>query len=246
MNRLLDDVPAGTPPDRHMRAKADRLAIKAERDALGRIAKHWYDCDSELELRDYWPMIAASANRKSRAYWRAMVRGCRRSLPGGYDDLHARALRSLKLSKEPEAQFVEGVVKWLVRDAVCAIQRRVEDMQVSRLIIAGSRHGVDPDLLHDELRIWVEEHGMPDVVLCGEADGVDQQGKSWALSRGVRVESYPADWHTHGKAAGPIRNRQMAAAAQGAIIFAPDNSRGSNDMERAARRAGLKVERVIP
>lgn len=44
------------------------------------------------------------------------------------------------------------------------------------------------------------------------------------------VKQFPADWKTHGKAAGPIRNKQMAEYADAAIIFVVNFSAGSMNM----------------
>jgi len=34
-------------------------------------------------------------------------------------------------------------------------------------------------------------------------------GIEWAEANGIEVARFPADWDTHGRAAGPIRNQQM-------------------------------------
>jgi hypothetical protein len=52
---------------------------------------------------------------------------------------------------------------------------------------------------------------------------------------------FPADWKTHGKAAGPIRNRQMAKNAEALIALWDGNSRGTKNMIETATKLGLKV-----
>lgn len=37
--------------------------------------------------------------------------------------------------------------------------------------------------------------------------GADYLSGQWAKSRGIACDEYPADWKTHGRAAGPIRTR---------------------------------------
>jgi len=47
------------------------------------------------------------------------------------------------------------------------------------------------------------------IILSGCAPGADTLGIEWAEAKGIQVARFPADWNTHGRAAGPIRNQQM-------------------------------------
>lgn len=67
-------------------------------------------------------------------------------------------------------------------------------------------------------------------VVCGLAKGADTWGKEWAEQLGFPVKEFPADWEKYGKAAGAIRNKQMADYADAAIVFIWDDSRGSKHM----------------
>lgn len=83
-------------------------------------------------------------------------------------------------------------------------------------------------------------------VISGCAQGVDKIGEEWAIDHGIHIRRFPADWDTHGKSAGPIRNREMARHAEAVILIWDGTSRGSADMLRAAGEAGLVVyERVL-
>lgn len=67
--------------------------------------------------------------------------------------------------------------------------------------------------------------------VCGLARGADIYGKKYLrLERGLPVKDFPADWNTHGKAAGPIRNAEMRDYADGLIAFIWDGSRGTANM----------------
>lgn len=68
-------------------------------------------------------------------------------------------------------------------------------------------------------------------VVCGMARGADTLGKKWAVCvANLPVKDFPADWDKNGKAAGPIRNGEMADYADGLIVFIWDGSRGSQNM----------------
>lgn len=98
-----------------------------------------------------------------------------------------------------------------------------------RVIIAGSRH-MPLDLYP---LIWqaVERSGF-DVteVVCGMAAGADALGRRWAETHNIPVAKFPANWDKYHRAAGPIRNAEMAHYADALIVFIWDNSRGSENM----------------
>lgn len=112
-----------------------------------------------------------------------------------------------------------------------------------RTIIAGSRTITDPS----EVDAAMAECGWtPTVVICGCARGVDTLGMAWAEARGIPVERYPADWTAHGKAAGPIRNREMARNATALVLVWDGRSSGSRNMLETADGMRLRVfERVV-
>lgn len=81
-------------------------------------------------------------------------------------------------------------------------------------------------------------------VVSGGCRGVDAFGERWARERGIAVRVFKPDWDRHGKAAGPIRNRQMIdyVGPSGALVAVWDGqSRGTADVIRQAQAAGLRV-----
>lgn len=67
-------------------------------------------------------------------------------------------------------------------------------------------------------------------VVCGMAIGVDRLGELWGISNDKPVKEMPADWNKHKKAAGPIRNRQMAEYCDAAVIIWDGISPGTRNM----------------
>ena len=78
-------------------------------------------------------------------------------------------------------------------------------------------------------------------VVSGGASGADALGEEYARHNGIPVKIFKADWSQHGKAAGPIRNREMATYADALIAFWDGVSKGTMNMIQEARNAGLKV-----
>ena len=109
-----------------------------------------------------------------------------------------------------------------------------------RIVVTGGRGFVDKpavwgaiDRLHRERGIARLAHGV--------AHGVDRLAASWAISRGVPVAPYPADWDAHGRGAGPIRNRAMLDAERPDGVVAFPGRRGTADCCRAAEERGIPV-----
>lgn len=107
-----------------------------------------------------------------------------------------------------------------------------------KTIIAGSRHITDLDIV----RSAIAESGFQiSEVVCGCAVGVDTVGSWWAVIESVPITRFKPNWNTHGKAAGPIRNRQMAEYAEALIAVWDGKSRGTKNMIEEAEERGLKV-----
>lgn len=118
-----------------------------------------------------------------------------------------------------------------------------------KLIIAGSRTITD---------YWVLEKAMIesgfadekiDEIVSGCARGPDTLGERWADEHGIKVKRFPADWDKHGKAAGPIRNKQMAeyVGEKGALLALWDGqSSGTKHMLFIAKGMGMRAKAYRP
>jgi hypothetical protein len=83
-----------------------------------------------------------------------------------------------------------------------------------------------------------------DAVIEGGARGADFLGGCWADMHKVKRVTVPADWATHGNAAGPIRNRRMLTDFKPDLVVAFPGGKGTADMIRQAEAAGVKVLRA--
>lgn len=111
-----------------------------------------------------------------------------------------------------------------------------------RVIVAGSRDFCKSSLLYaalDSLLSKVKENDEI-VIVSGGAKGADKLGEQYAKERGYKLQVYPADWDQYGKAAGPIRNKQMAENADALVAFWDGKSLGTKNMIDEATKHGLK------
>ena len=85
----------------------------------------------------------------------------------------------------------------------------------------------------------------PFVLIHGGAKGADSLSGLWAAARQVGdVRVYEADWETHGRSAGPIRNKLMLTDGQPHVIIAFKGGSGTADMIRQGKKAGVPVYEV--
>lgn len=81
------------------------------------------------------------------------------------------------------------------------------------------------------------------MIVHGNARGVDRIAHQEAQKAGLLIESHPADWDRYGKAAGFIRNEEMAKlGADLCICFWDGRSRGTLHMMEMAAKYGIPIE----
>lgn len=113
-----------------------------------------------------------------------------------------------------------------------------------KVIVAGSRR-----LNTDKELVWLVADAMwrsgfirtLKEVVSGGARGIDLAGENFAQSYNVPIKRFPADWDKHGKAAGPIRNAEMADYADALVLIWDGRSKGSANMRSLAHKKGLMV-----
>jgi len=114
---------------------------------------------------------------------------------------------------------------------------------MTRVLVCGGR---DYD---DEARVFEElDRLKPTFVIEGGANGADSLAWRWA-KRNLPFNSrrtFEANWSAHGKAAGAIRNQQMLDEGKPDLVLAFPGGRGTADMVRRAKRAGVQVVEIAP
>lgn len=113
-----------------------------------------------------------------------------------------------------------------------------------KLIIAGSRDlEISVQALQELMLTLV---GNPKVILNGHCPtGIDSTAAKMAALSGWDLEIYPPLWQEHGKAAGPIRNKEMAEVADKLLLVWDGESRGSANMKSEMQKLGKPVIEVI-
>jgi hypothetical protein len=119
-----------------------------------------------------------------------------------------------------------------------------------RVIVCGGRDFVDVP----KLWRYLDEIAKATPIRCiidGASDdvtgpyvGADYWAHQWALSRNIPTARFHAHWKKLGRAAGPMRNRDMAARSDASLVVAFSGGRGTKSMIETAKNAGIEVREV--
>jgi hypothetical protein len=122
-------------------------------------------------------------------------------------------------------------------------------MDILKIIIAGGRDFEDYNFLKFHADIFVNDlkKEFPDAVIqivSGGAKGVDSLGERFAEENGYDKVIFKADWSKYRRAAGPIRNAEMASWSTHLLSFWNGTSKGTKSMINLAKKENCVV-RVI-
>lgn len=117
-------------------------------------------------------------------------------------------------------------------------------------LVVGSRGFRDYSLLKERLDYYLQNQGDEAVIVSGGANGADSLAEQYAKERGLPLKVFHADWQTHGKGAGYIRNKQMhkylsKQSKRGVVAFWDGKSKGTTHSFDLAKEYGnpLKIVR---
>lgn len=109
---------------------------------------------------------------------------------------------------------------------------------ILKIVIAGCRNYNNYYEAKDYIDFCIREIKKNNtiVILSGGCRGADAIGERYAIENGYEIRKFVANWDKYGKAAGPIRNEQMAKEADYIICFWDYESRGTKSMIEYAKK----------
>lgn len=108
-----------------------------------------------------------------------------------------------------------------------------------RVLVCGGRDYGDAAVVDNIL------DGLDVTELChGGASGADMLACEWAELHGIPAKTFTADWHTFGRAAGPMRNAHMLTSFGPDVVVAFPGGKGTASMVSIAREAGVTVREI--
>lgn len=112
-----------------------------------------------------------------------------------------------------------------------------------RVLVCGGRDFKDWEKLKDTLNQIDQDPGIS-LIIHGGARGADELADRWAMESGSAIKVFYAQWDLRGRFAGMIRNQQMLKEGKPDLVVAFPGGRGTADMVRRAKAAGVKVIEV--
>jgi predicted Rossmann-fold nucleotide-binding protein len=112
-----------------------------------------------------------------------------------------------------------------------------------RVLVCGGRDYSNREALAAVLAELRQTRGIS-LVIAGGARGADTMAEWWAKAEGIACGVYQADWIGLGRKAGPIRNQRMLDEGKPDLVVAFPGGRGTADMVRRGREAGVEVIEV--
>jgi hypothetical protein len=118
-----------------------------------------------------------------------------------------------------------------------------------KLLVAGSRHFKFSTLFIQGLIQSIYGPQLPkstiSEIISGGAKGIDWLGRQFSGSQGINYREFGAEWDKHGKAAGPIRNKQMAEYSDELLLIWDGKSKGSANMKQEMLKLNKPVIEVV-
>ena len=82
-------------------------------------------------------------------------------------------------------------------------------------------------------------------VVSGGATGIDTSGENFAREFKLPITRFLPDWDTHGRAAGPLRNKKMAQYGDVLLLIWDGSSKGSKSMKSEMKKLNKPIVEVI-
>lgn len=110
-----------------------------------------------------------------------------------------------------------------------------------KVAVVGGRDFSDKELLYATL----DKYQELEIIVTGDAKGADSLALAYAKEKGIPFEVFFADWTKNGRAAGPLRNKEIVSSGpQLVIAFWDGKSAGTRSTITLAEKAGTPVKIV--
>lgn len=110
-----------------------------------------------------------------------------------------------------------------------------------KVLVCGGRDYTDYEELKTVLSALQVRRKPFSLIIHGNAQGADYLAGVYARRHEIPVKAFPADWDTHGRSAGPIRNKQMLDEGKPDLVVAFTGGKGTANMVSQAKQAGVDL-----
>ena len=125
----------------------------------------------------------------------------------------------------------------------------MEHNEVFHILICGGRHFDNYNLLESTVTNYLIQQGIKNKnleIVSGHCPGADLLGEKFSKEHKTALRVFPAQWTRYGKAAGPLRNKEMINYLSSfdnklVIAFVSPNSKGTRNTIALARKLKINV-----
>ena len=107
-----------------------------------------------------------------------------------------------------------------------------------KITVGGCRDFTDSEYIFKCLDEYIKELRDEEIIIIsGHCCGVDAIAEKYADEKGFKTMIFPAQWDKYGRAAGPVRNKQMVEASDAVIAFWDGKSLGTKSLIDLAKKS---------
>ncbi len=122
-------------------------------------------------------------------------------------------------------------------------------MNEVKILICGGRHFNEYDVFSKTVNSVLNDleiHQDQIELVSGGCEGTDKMAERYAEENSISISVFNADWKRYGRAAGPIRNRQMIDYIKDSdhsyvIAFTSDRTKGTRNTIELASKNSIEV-----
>lgn len=119
-------------------------------------------------------------------------------------------------------------------------------MKYFTVLVTGSRKYSSRKAVDDVLADFAKSHWPMRVIVGDCPTGADLYARDWCTENNTPCTVFTADWDKHGRAAGPIRNREMVNQKPDIVLaFFEGESRGTRNCVGLAIARGIEVIKYL-
>lgn len=113
-----------------------------------------------------------------------------------------------------------------------------------KVVIGGCRDYTDYVFFKSSLDEILKNEKAEIIIISGHCSGVDLMGETYAAENGFKIEIFLPEWKKYGRAAGPIRNKEMVEHADLVIAFWDGKSKGTKSLIKYAESSKKEVIKI--
>ena len=113
-----------------------------------------------------------------------------------------------------------------------------------KIVIGGCRNYDNYESFKSRLDDIIKHKKDKIIIISGHCSGVDLMGERYAEENGFEIEIFLPEWKKYGRAAGPVRNKEMVNYADLVIAFWDGKSKGTKSLIKYAEKIGKELIKI--